>query len=296
MRSCSLLTVACVVCVPSAQADQYPTRPAHGVERFGCQARTFGEGIYADETTFVGVVRQIGEVGFEGVETNWKNLERYFDRPAVFLRILKDSRLELIGAHIGGSPWTAAARAKVLDDVNRTARFVKAVGGSFVVFSGAYPKARPVPETAWSQMAEFMNEVGRICANNGVRCLYHNHWVECDADGLERLCRLTDPKLVGFAFDTGHALRAGKDPAAVIAVLGKRLGLVHLADSVAPGPTPPHRPPLGDGRLKIAEVAAALRKVNFDQWIVLEEETSSAGRSLAERGLKVFRTAFPPGK
>ncbi len=52
--------------------------------RFGCQARTFGEGICKDEAAFLNVVRQIGEVGFAGIETNWKNLERYFDRPAAF--------------------------------------------------------------------------------------------------------------------------------------------------------------------------------------------------------------------
>ncbi|OHE82533.1 MAG: hypothetical protein A2107_10315, partial [Verrucomicrobia bacterium GWF2_62_7] len=228
--------------------------------RFGCQARTFGEGIYKDEAAFLNVVRQIGEVGFEGVETNWKNLERYFDRPADFAKILKDARLTLIGAHMGGSPWNAASTLKLLGDVERTARFVKAVGGGHVVFSGALPKARPLPPDTWQKMAEFVNEIGRVCAKNGVRCLYHNHWVECEGDGMEQLCKLTDPKLVGFAFDTGHAVRAGKDPAAIIGVLGKRLGLIHFADASEEVESVTKRPPLGEGRLKIPAVVEALRK------------------------------------
>jgi sugar phosphate isomerase/epimerase len=283
MKALSLAALALLSFEVAVQAE-----PLH----FGCQARTFGEGIYKDEAAFLNVVRQIGEVGFEGIETNWKNLERYFDRPADFAKILKDARLKLVGAHMGGAPWNAAAVPKLLGDVERTAQFVKTVGGDSIVFSGAFPKARPLPTDTWQKMAEFMNEVGRVCAKNGVRCLYHNHWVECEGDGLEQLCKRTDPNLVGFAFDTGHAVRAGKDPAAVIGVLGKRLGVIHFADASEEVSSVTKRPPLGEGRLKIPAVVAALRKAGFNKWIVLEEETAAAGRSLAEKGLAIFRKVF----
>jgi len=256
--------------------------------RFGCQARTFGEGVYKDEAAFLNVLRQIGEVGFEGIETNWKNLERYFDWPSDFAKILKDAHLKLIGAHMGGLP-----QPKLFADVERTAQFVKKTGGDCIVFSGSYPKPRPLPADTWSKMAEFMNEVGRICAKHGVRCLYHNHWVECEGDGMEQLCKLTDPKLVGFAFDTGHAVRAGKDPAAIIGMLGKRLGLIHFADASEQVQSVTKRPPLGEGSLKIPAVVEALRKTSFNQWIVLEEETTGTpGRPLAEKGLAIFRKSF----
>jgi len=278
MRSFCLLTLLFAV---SVRAE-----PAH----FGCQTRTFGEGIYKDEAMFLNVVRQIGEVGFEGIETNWKNLERYFDKPAEFSKILKAAHLKLIGAHMGGSPWAATPKEKLLADVEHAAQFVKKVGGGCIVFSGSYPKPRPLPADTWPKMAEFMKEVGRVCAKHGVRCLYHNHWAECEGDGMEQLCKLTDPKLLGFAFDTGHAVRAGKDPAAVIGVLGKRLGVIHFADGSADA----KRPPLGEGKMKIPAVVEALRKVGYNQWIVLEEETSDApGRALAERGFAIFRKLFP---
>jgi sugar phosphate isomerase/epimerase len=275
MRKNFPLAIAWLLCVAATAAEPV---------QFGCQARTFGEGVYKDEAKFLDVVRQIGEVGFDGIETNWKNLERYFDKPADFAKILKDAHLKLIGAHMGGSP-----QPKLFADVERTAQFVKKMGGDCIVFSGSYPKPRPLPADTWSKMAEFMNEVGRICAKHGVRCLYHNHWVECEGDGMEQLCKLTDPKLVGFAFDTGHAVRAGRDPAAVIGVLGKRLGVIHFADA-----SDSKRPPLGEGRLKIPAVVEALRKTGFNQWIVLEEETTGVpGRPLAEKGLAIFRKVFP---
>lgn len=293
MKRLILLTAVWVcVCssIPAGEAAKQSPPPA---VRFGCQARTFGEGVYKDEATFLSVVRQVGEVGFEGIETNWKNLERYFDRPAEFEAILKRARLKLIGAHIGGGPWNAAARAKLLKDVARTAQFVKRMGGSYIVLSGAAPKARPLPPDTWPRMATFVNEVGRVCAAADVRCLYHNHVWECEGDGLETMCRSTDPKLVGFALDTGHALQASKDPAALIKVLGKRLGLVHFADFVQEGGPPGKRPSLGQGRLQIRATVDALRQADFDQWIVLEEDgTSGGGRALAEKGLATFRAAF----
>lgn len=278
-------SLCALLCLPLVATQAAPVR-------FGCQARTFGDGVYKDEAVFLSVVRQIGAVGFEGIETNWKNLERYFDRPAEFSKHLRDARLTLIGAHIGGSPWGAVPAGKLLDDVVRTAGFVKAVGGAHVVFSGAYPIARPLPPDTWAKMAEFINGAGRACAKSGVRLLYHNHWLECEGDGLEQLCRLTDPELVGFAFDTGHAVRAGKDPAAIIALLGNRLGVIHFADASEGGPTAAKRPPLGEGRLQMAVVAAALGTAGFKGWIVLEEETKGAGRPAAERGLAIFRKVF----
>ncbi len=260
--------------------------------RFGCQARSFGEGIYKDETAFLDVVRQTGEAGFEGLETNWKNLERYFERPADFVKMLKVAPLVLVGAHMGGHPW--AAPAALLSDAARTARFVKAAGGEFVVFSGSLPKDKPSSAETWRQMADFVNEIGDACAAAGARCLYHNHWWECEGSGLEILTEHVRPHTAGFAFDTGHAQRAGKDPAAVIAMLGKRLGMIHLADFDERVPTPGKRPPLGEGSVNLSAVADALRNVGFDGWIVLEEETKyGEARPQVEKGLAVFRSSFP---
>lgn len=288
-----ILSIVIMVVVAALEAELAPPARAQSGVHFGCQARTFGAGVYKDEAEFLKVVRQVGQLGFEGIETNWKNLERYADRPAEFAKILADAHLKLIGAHLGGSPWSSVPREKLMDEVGRAAQFVKQVGGQFVIFSGSLPKARPLPADTWPKMAEFINDVSRVCHKSGVRCLYHNHWADCEGDGLEQLCRLTDPQLVGFALDTGHALHAGKDPAQLIALLAKRLGVIHFADFSEQGPSNVRRPPLGQGRLNIPSLVEALRKAGYDQWIVLEEETTSSdGRALAESGMAVFRKAF----
>jgi sugar phosphate isomerase/epimerase len=74
--------------------------------------------------------------------------------------------------------------------------------------------------------------------------------------------------------------------------LGKRLGVIHFADASEEVSSVTKRPPLGEGRMKIPAVVEALRKTGFNQWIVLEEETTGAGRPLAEKGLAIFRKVF----
>jgi inosose dehydratase len=264
--------------------------------RFGCQARSFGDGIYRDEATFLDVLRQTGEVGFEGLETNWKNLDRYFARPADFAAILKNAKLTLIGAHMGGSPWGAASPEAFLGDAARTAQFVKAVGGSCIVFSGSLPKDKQQTSNTWRQMADFVNEVADVCAGKGIGLLYHNHWWECEGNGLQTLHALTDRRRVGFAFDTGHAGRAGKDPVALIHLLAGRLGLIHLGDWDDQLQTQVKRPPLGEGKMNLAAVAEALRKAAFNGWIVLEEETKvGAARPQVEKAFAIFQSTFPKG-
>ncbi len=262
--------------------------------RLGCQMRTFGQGVYADEAEFVRLVGTAGATGFAGIETNWKNLERWFDRPEAFAALLKRSSLALIGAHIGGSPWAAAKQADLRRDLERTARFVASMGGAYVVLSGSAPPKPATFADRLPEMAAFLDDLGGRCATQGVRLLYHNHWQDCEGGSLPRLARLTDPAKVGFAFDTGHAIRAGEDPAAVIAALGSRLALVHFGDFAADDPSNVKRPPLGTGRLDVAATAAAIRKAGAVQWVVLEEESAEGGgEDLAKKGLAVLRSAFP---
>jgi sugar phosphate isomerase/epimerase len=241
--------------------------------KIGSQARSFGEGIYSNEETFLSVVREAGEIGIKGLETNWKNVERYFDSPGVFRGKLKEAGLEFIGAHYGSRLFDPAARDVTLSDMRRIAPFVSAVGGEYVVCSGHAPKDTPITEDTWRGMAERLNAIGDICMAAGVTTTYHNHWWEPENDGLGKLVELTDPSRVGFAFDTGHCARAGRDAAQMVRELGDRLAFVHLADYSPDADNAGLRPILGEGLLDIDAVVGALREVKPESWVVLEEDT-----------------------
>lgn len=238
--------------------------------KLGCQARSFGAGIYPDEESFLSVVHQIGQLGFEGIEANWRNMERYFDCPDDFRERLLEAGLQLVGAHYGGPLWDASARDTLLQDVERIAPFVAALGGEAVVCSGGRPPGESVPTETWRNMAACLDGLGQVCSHHGLNVAYHNHWWESEVNGLDQLAEQTNSNTVVFAFDTGHHTRAGEDAADMIRRLGPRLNIIHLAD-YADG----DRPVLGTGDLDLQSVSLALHTVGFDGWLVLEEQTTT---------------------
>ena len=242
--------------------------------KLGCQARSFGKGIYPDEATFLDVVRQTGEVGFVGLETNWKNLERYFEAPETFKSILDDAGLEFIGAHYGAPHWDEAERGRIREEGVQIADFVAAVGGRYIVCSGRRPNQGDVAEEMWEKTAEGLNLLGDECAPKGVKLAYHNHWWECEQEGLPKLAQYASPDTVGFAFDTGHHERAGKNSADLVRALPGRMDIIHLGDYASDAGGNVLRPRLGSGVLDLADLRSALE--GFTGWLVLEEENDVA--------------------
>jgi inosose dehydratase len=236
--------------------------------RIGTQARSFGRGIYEQESQFLSVLGDAAALGFEGVECNWKNVERYFDCPETFRAVLARHGLDFIGAHYGGALGDSGAVEGLRADIRRISEFVAAVGGEFIVFSCRPPEADEDNEPFWERVAGNLTAVGELCRASGAELACHNHWWEPAGTGLDTLLKHTDPALVGFAFDTGHYTRAGLDAAAAISELGDRIALLHVADWDGD-----RRPPLGEGTLDLDAVKEALTNGPFKGWLVLEEET-----------------------
>ena len=242
--------------------------------KLGCQARSFGKGIYPNEADFLAVVRQIGNLYFKGLEANWKNLERYFQDPEAFKRILAETDLELIGAHYGAAHWDESSREQIGIEGNQIADFVSSVGGQYIVCSGRRPTQGSASDVMWKKTAEGLNLLGEQCAPKGIQLAYHNHWWESEQEGLVKLAAYTDPAYVGFAFDTGHHIRAGKDAIALVEKLADRLSIIHLADHSEDAKGHALRPRLGTGILDLSALRNAIE--GFTGWLVLEEENNAS--------------------
>ena len=85
---------------------------------------------------------------------------------------------------------------------------------------------------------------------------------------------IAEPAVMAY-FDPGNAVYAGLDPVAYARTLGSRIGQVHIKD--------PGGDLLGQGKVDLPGVVAALREVGFDGWLVLETPTTddpaAAGRA-----------------
>ena len=139
----------------------------------------------------------------------------------------------------------------------------------------------------WALFADRVGELARMTADQGVKLAYHHHMgtvVQTAAD-IELLMEST-PDEVRLLLDTGHALFAGADPAAVARTYGGRIAHVHCKDvrraildrclnndssfpaAVLNGVfTVP-----GDGCVDFPAVLSVLRQADYEGWLVVEAE------------------------
>ena len=90
-------------------------------------------------------------------------------------------------------------------------------------------------EEAVHQLAQDLNQAGKLMKDQGLSLLYHNHNCEFRrlGDGrmaYEFLMDETDPELVNFEFDSYWATDIGVDPAYWMQKLGHRMKLWHIND------------------------------------------------------------------
>lgn len=136
-------------------------------------------------------------------------------------RILDGFGAQVIGAHV--APFDESTAEAVIEYHN-------AVGNKYIIC----PSAMFNSYDDTMKQIEHFNKMGKLCAKNGMKYLYHNHIQEFQVFGgkevMDLIVENTDPDYVGIELDTFWAMRAGKDPVELMKHLGDRLILVHQKD------------------------------------------------------------------
>lgn len=115
-------------------------------------------------------------------------------------------------------------------DMNAVINYNKLLGNSNIV----NPMGRFTTYDDLMAQCENFNKWGKICRDEGMTYLYHNHDHEFRTFGgksiLDIIAENTDPDLLSFELDTFWVMRAGKNPVDMIKHLGKRIKLLHQKD------------------------------------------------------------------
>ena len=138
-----------------------------------------------------------------------------------------------------------------------------------------------------------LSEVAKWMAGNGMKMAYHHHMgtiIESEAD-VDALMQSTTPE-VQLCFDTGHLRFGGGDVMATLDRWSERVGHVHfkdLRDPVAAAVRSGNKsfldgvidgaftvPGDPEGSIDFGAVAAALKAMDYDGWIVVEAEQDPA--------------------
>ena len=241
--------------------------------------------------TFLGVLDQVKRIGYAGFETGFNNLRSQFLSPEQARSSIAKSGLTFFGIHIfvpfeRMDPATHLPPAALYEEV---AHGGAALGAQRLIFSGA-PAASISGLKA--KIAE-LNKAGAFGKSLGLPLAYHNHWGEFQSrvGEIEALYTQTDPALVSFLLDAGHAYHGGADVPAFLRKHHERIIALHLRDY-----RNGQQVPLGEGTFPLAGVATALKQLDWKGWVLNEEERedgSKQGLTVIEPAFQALQKAFP---
>lgn len=233
--------------------------------------------------TFMATLHTIQTIGYQGFESSFRNLSQQFAAPQAARRQIESTGLTFFGIHVfldtpSYDPATRIAPAAIYEPV---ARGGAALGAKHLVLSGA-------PADNHDQLQrkiEALNAAGAYAKSLGITAAYHNHWPEFESKigEIDALYSQTDPALVSFVLDAGHAYRGGADVPAFLRAHSQRLIGLHLRDYKNG-----RLISLGQGTFPLAQVAATVKQIGWHGWVENEEEREN----LSKTGLEVIAPAY----
>jgi inosose dehydratase len=256
--------IATTAVLPSVAAPVH----AKGI-RFGYTAMTWGN----EERQ---AIDDIAAVGFPGIQFRANAVADF--KPTELKELLAQHKLTFVALSSGDLSLDAPA-ADQIDKHVVNAKFLKDSGGLYLQILDqlkTYPRSATPDEC--KRLGQLLTELGKRTADLGIPLGYHNHLntLSQSPANLDLILENTDPKYVKLELDTAHFVAGGGDPANAIEKYHDRLLFLHLKDvRDIPSDTPKAKYPfefveLGRGRVDLPAVFAALHKVDYRGWAVVE--------------------------
>jgi inosose dehydratase len=238
--------------------------------------------------SFLGTLNLVKQIGYQGFESSFRNVNSQFAAPEHARAAIERTGLTFFGIHIffPNEQYDSNTHIAAPSVYEPVARGGAALGARHLVLSGA-----PAPDAdALKRKIDALNAAGRFARSVGLGAAYHNHWWEFESkigesqkSEIDALYSETDPSLVRFVLDAGHAYHGGADVPAFIRAHAERIVGFHLRD---------YRDgklvTLGTGSFPLAQVAAAIRQIGWKGWVENEEERDD----LSKNGADVIAPAY----
>ena len=289
-RRTFLRTASAAALLPAARRLFAAGRGANsGTIRLGAQTNAWAIDP-KQPASFFSVLSQIRQVGYTGFETGFFNLIGSFDAPQQTAERIRSTGLDFIGIHIflPSDKLDAKTYLPPASLYEKVARGGRALGAKRMFFSGA-----PAPtEADVKRKVEALNAAGRFAKDAGLVFAYHNHWWEFQSkvNEIETLYAQTDPSVVSFLLDAGHAYRGGADVPAFLRKHSDRIVALHLRDY-----KDGKQVPLGQGTVPLPEIASTLKDLHWSGWAINEverEDGTKAGLDYIGPSYQALRGAF----
>ena len=237
------------------------------------------------------VLSEMAELGLEGTEFGAPGFLP--DDPGELAALLGRFGLAAVGGFVplvlhqpDSSGGLAGARVAI-------ERFALA-GGEVIALALVEDMAWSAPSEldadAWKWLDEHIQQVDALAAERGIKVAMHPH-VGTLVETAEQVSRALEELHVGWCLDTGHLLIGGFDPVEFVRRHADRVVHVHLKDvdfaaasrvraggqSLLEATRAGLFRPLGQGDVDVKAVIGELIAVDYDGWLVLEQDTALTG-------------------
>jgi inosose dehydratase len=239
--------------------------------RFGYTSMTWGN----DDKQ---AIEDISSLGFKGIQMRANAVTDF--QPSELRDLLRQHHLALVALSSGDLNIDPAVEKDEIAKHVANAKFMQAAGGMYLqIMDQLKPRPRTVTPEDCKRLGKLLTEVGKRTADFGIDVGYHNHLNTISElpENLDRVLDASDPRYVKFLLDTAHYCAGGGDSAKAVEKHKDRLLFVHLKDVVdAPMGTEKNQKypfkfvELGQGRCDLPAVFAALHKVKFRGWAIVE--------------------------
>ncbi len=216
----------------------------------------------AAEKDFLGTLRKVGQMGYEGVEFAGGIQQ------AATVQDLKQTLAET-GLAAAGAIFILPELEK---DLQGVISFCLEIGCPTVVFPWIDENLRQ-NEDGYRAMAGKFNRFGQRCIENGLQFLYHVHGYEFirfdKKTGMELLMEELDPRVANLEIDVYWVEHAGVDSVQFMQEWGHRSPSIHfkdMKDRITKTDVE-----VGDGCIDIQTIAR-IGKANQAGWFIVEQE------------------------
>ena len=218
-------------------------------------------------------IDDISSLGYTGIQLRSNVLARFGERPAELQALLAKRGLAFVALSSGSIRVDNPDQATTIDTHVRNARFLRDAGGLYLQLTVDRPTGRAIVDADYVRAGRLLTEIGRRTADLGIPLGFHPHMgslAERPAE-LDRVMDAADSRYVRLLLDVAHYQQGGGDSVGAIRQYRDRLLFLHIKDvRNAPSAGGYQFVELGQGRVNIRDIFAALTEVSFRGWAVVE--------------------------
>jgi inosose dehydratase len=228
-------------------------------------------------------IDDISALGFPGIQLRANAIAEFENKPATLKALLDAHKLKMVALSSGYLNIENPQDEEIAAHIAR-AQFARDAGAIYMQVIGQRPKGRDAVPADYEKMGRLLTELSRRTADIGIQVGFHNHMDSLGEkpEEVDWIFEAVDPRWAKLELDVAHCLQGGGDPAQMMTKYSDRLLFMHLKDvrTVTPPPavegSAATRPKnyqfveLGRGRVDFPAVFAAMRKIKYRGWAIVE--------------------------